>query len=134
MVFRLWTCLTLVRRFCGFSLLLCFLFILLLFSVIGKKHFLGILGNSSRRKGDASESVLQCDLCPQLLQLRVHVTCLYQVHLLLQLPVGTETEVKGHVSQSPVLTFLCLCTCTAPVCPAAVFSAPLFFQLSAYGR
>lgn len=40
---------------------------------------------------------LQCNLCPQLLQLGVHVTCLYQVHLLLQLSVRTQIKEKLQV-------------------------------------
>lgn len=35
--------------------------------------------------------VLQCDLCPKLFQLGVHVTRLNEIHLLLQLPVSAES-------------------------------------------
>lgn len=92
------------------------------------------------RKTEELIRVLQRDLCPQLLQLGVHVTRLYQIHLLLQLPVGTEStgllKVMSHGPHKSFKwsSFKCVCTCTALVCLAVVFSVPLSSQQLAYER
>lgn len=84
--------------------------------------------------------VLQCDLCPQLLQLGVHVTRLYEIHLLLQLPVRIESTGRLRLmSHNPKMTFKwsslkCVCTCTVLVCLGLVFSVPLSSLWLTYGQ
>lgn len=85
-------------------------------------------------------TVLQCNLCPQLLQLGVHVTRLYEIHLLLQFPVRTaSTSGLKVMYHKPKLYFKwssskCVNTCTALVSPAVVFSVPLSSQWLACER
>lgn len=82
--------------------------------------------------------VLQCYLCQQLLQLRVHVARLYEIHLFLQLPVKTYRRSTAglkvkKISRSWNISTCCSfgCTCTGLVFLEWSFSVPLSSRWSA---